>query len=74
MNMKVSVIILNYNGEKFINNCIRSLLNQTYSDFEIIFIDNVSTDNSVKIAKENNFFSKEIIIADNKLFIGFFRH
>ncbi len=63
--MKVSVIILNYNGEKFINNCIRSLLNQTYSDFEIIVVDNVSQDGSLKLV--NNNFKKEIINSKIKI-------
>lgn len=33
---KVSVIVVNYNGIQFIDNCLRSLLNQTYQNYEII--------------------------------------
>lgn len=49
---KVSCVIINFNGEKFIEKCLKSLIKQDYSNFEIIFIDNVSTDSSVNIVKE----------------------
>ncbi len=49
---KLSCVIINYNGEKFIKKCLESLLSQNYQNFEVIFIDNLSTDNSVKIVKE----------------------
>jgi len=45
----LSIIIVNYNGEKFLKNCIESIIQQTYSNWEIIFWDNISTDNSKKI-------------------------
>ena len=48
----VSVILVNYNGEPFIKRLLLSLTNQTYKDFEIIFVDNASTDHSVKIFQE----------------------
>lgn len=54
---KISVIIVNYNGEKWLNNSINSVANQTYSDFECIIIDNGSTDNSLeKIPELDNRF------------------
>ena len=34
----ISVIVNCYNGEKFLKNCINSILNQTYKNFEIIFL------------------------------------
>ncbi len=43
---KVSVIVLNYNGKKFIVNCLRSLLLTKYPNFEVLFVDNSSTDGS----------------------------
>tara|TARA_Y100000389_G_C17470712_1_gene530445 strand:- start:6805 stop:7680 length:876 start_codon:yes stop_codon:yes gene_type:complete len=50
-NYKVSVIINCLNGESFINRCIESVLSQSYQNFEIIFWDNRSSDNSLKIIK-----------------------
>ncbi len=44
MNINVSIIIVTYNSENIIMSCLLSLLNQTYKDFEIIIVDNASTD------------------------------
>lgn len=46
---KVSVIIPNFNHDKYLNERIESILSQTFSDFEIIILDDCSTDNSRKI-------------------------
>ena len=45
----VSVIISGFNGEKYLEHAIQSVLSQTYQNLEIIFWDNQSTDNSKKI-------------------------
>jgi len=45
---KYVIIIPNYNNEKWLNKCIDSVLNQTYKNFELIIIDDMSTDSSVK--------------------------
>lgn len=50
-NKKVSVIVPVYNVEKYISNCINSILNQTYSDIELILINDGSTDASGDICK-----------------------
>ena len=47
----VSLITGCYNGEKFISRCCDSILNQTYPHIEVIFVDDGSTDNSLKIAE-----------------------
>lgn len=49
---KVSVIIGSYNAEKYIEETIRSVLNQTYKDYELIVIDDGSSDNTVKIIEQ----------------------
>jgi len=48
----VSVIVLNWNGKKFLEHCISSLLRQSYSNYEIVFVDNGSTDGSVEFVKD----------------------
>ncbi len=48
----VSVLVLNYNGLKFLDDCFNSLLAATYPNAEIIMIDNLSTDESVSYTKE----------------------
>lgn len=48
---KIGIIIPNYNYGEWISKCLNSLVNQTYKNFEIIFIDDMSTDNSVEIAE-----------------------
>ena len=49
--MKVSVIIPVHNSEKYILECINSVINQTYKNLEIIVVDDKSTDDSVNIIK-----------------------
>ena len=48
---KVSVIIVNYNNSKYITRSIKSALKQSYKNTEIIFVDDLSYDNSFSIAK-----------------------
>lgn len=50
VNYKIGIIIPNYNYEHTIEKCLTSILNQTYKNYEIIFVDDMSTDNSVEIA------------------------
>ena len=49
---RVNIGIPVYNGEKFIQKCLNSLLNQTFTDFEIILSDNASTDSTANICQE----------------------
>ena len=46
---KISVVIPNFNGARFLDNAVSSALNQTYKPHEIIVIDDGSTDNSLEI-------------------------
>lgn len=48
----ISIVINCYNGEKYLQKTLDSVLNQTYQNFEVIFFDNCSTDQSSKIFKK----------------------
>lgn len=63
-NPLVSVIILNFNGVPFLENCLRSVLNQTYFNLEIIVVDNCSTDGSVVLLEAK--FTQVKLIKSNK--------
>jgi len=52
-NPKVSVIIPVYNGEKTLRQCLESVLNQTYNNYEVIIVDNNSTDKTKDIIQES---------------------
>ncbi len=58
-NPLISIIINCYNGEKYLIDCLESIKNQTYKNFEVIFWDNKSIDSSSKIFKK---------IADERFF------
>jgi GT2 family glycosyltransferase len=53
MNEFISIIIVNYNGKKWLKKLFDSLLSQAYKNFEIIFVDNNSSDDSVEFIKNN---------------------
>ncbi|ECL7792636.1 glycosyltransferase family 2 protein, partial [Campylobacter jejuni] len=48
----VSVIIPIYNVEKYLDECLKSVINQSYKKLDIILVDDGSTDNSLNIARE----------------------
>ena len=62
----VSVIIPVFNAEKYISTCIESLISQSYSDFEIICVDDGSTDNSPRILQQYMFIDPRIKIIEQK--------
>ena len=66
----VSVIINCHNGEQYLNQCIQSIINQTYKNLEIIFWDNNSADESLKIVSQ--FVDKRIKVfkTNKKLDLG----
>ena len=47
-----SVIVLNWNGKRFLGKCIASLLEQDFTDYEVLLVDNGSVDNSVELVHE----------------------
>ncbi len=50
---RVSVVIVNYNGQDFLEACLVSLRQQDYADYEIILVDNASRDRSLDIARQH---------------------
>ena len=65
---KISVIVPVYNTEKYLNECINSLLNQTIDDYEIIVINDCSKGNEDEII--NNYKNKKIKYILNKKNMG----
>ena len=57
---KISVIIVNYNGKKLLENCLESLFKTDYNNFEVILVDNNSTDGSMEFVTKN--YPKIIVI------------
>ena len=51
---KISIIMPVYNGSRWLDESINSVLNQTFGDFELICVDDSSTDNSAEIIKQYN--------------------
>lgn len=66
----ISVVIANYNGEKYLKTCLTSLLNSSIKNFEVIVIDNNSTDRSLKIVEEFQGKDSRIKQMKNKINIG----
>lgn len=62
---KVSVIITTYNSESYIDNCIKSILNQTVNNIEIIVVDDASQDNTVRLLKKHSTI-KIVELSENK--------
>lgn len=64
----ISVVVVNYNGKKFLDNCLSSLFNQTFRDFEIIVVDNGSSDNSPAYIRERY---PSVILVETGANLGF---
>jgi len=63
-NEKSAIIIVNWNGKKFLKNCLNAVYKQTYKNFQVYFVDNGSIDGSFDYVREN--FPKAKIIQLDK--------
>jgi hypothetical protein len=64
----ISLVMSTYNGEKFLVQAIRSLLNQTVGDFELVVVDDCSTDYTVEILKSLQ--DKRLVVSHNSSNLG----
>lgn len=62
---KISVIIPCYNSQKHISKCINSIIAQSYTDFELIIVNDCSTDNTHKIIQKYTYNDNRIIVVDH---------
>jgi len=69
MGSLISVVILNYNGKDYIEECLDSVIDQTYEPLEIIVVDNASIDSSLEILKEK--YSSKIKLIESNTNLGF---
>lgn len=74
MNEKVDILMATYNGEKYIDEQIQSILSQTYSNFNLIISDDASTDNTQKILKKYEQLDERVKIYINKKNVGFIKN
>ncbi|MCD7969903.1 MAG: glycosyltransferase [Alistipes sp.] len=68
--MEISVIIPVYNVEKYIERCIRSILDQTFQDFEVILVNDGSTDRSMEIVEKFARVDNRFVILHNPKNMG----
>ena len=52
-NTLVSIVIVNWNGKRFLGDCLAALESQTYTNHEVIFVDNASTDGSAEFVTDH---------------------
>ena len=62
---KISVIVPIFNAEKFLDKCIKSILNQTFKEFELILVNDGSTDNSLEICNRYMKLDSRVRILNN---------
>lgn len=61
----ISVVVVNYNGEDFLSDCLNALRSQTFTDFEVIVVDNGSTDGSPDLLRDRFQWVRVIRLAEN---------
>lgn len=71
---KVSVLIPAYNYAHYLGEAIESVLDQTFDDFELIVVDNCSTDNSVELVQSYMHKDSRVRLVVNKTNVGMYRN
>ncbi len=69
-NPLISVVVPNYNNREYLTSCIESILSQSYTNLEVIIVDDCSTDDSVSIAKNFMVRDKRVKIIQNEYNCG----
>ena len=69
--MRTTFVVVNYNGEKYIERCMESILSQTCKKFRILVVDNASTDKSVQIIRNIADRSSKVEVIRNDENVGF---
>jgi len=64
----LSIIIVNWNGRRWLERCLRSLESQTWRDFEVVLVDNASSDDSVEFVRRE--FPRTVVVV-NSVNLGF---
>ena len=64
--VEVSVVVPIYNAGKKLDKCIKSILNQTFKDFELILVNDGSTDNSIKICRKYELKDSRVKVIDKE--------
>lgn len=70
VNPKVSIVLPVYNAEPYLSQCIESMLNQTFDDFELLIINDGSTDNSLEVMNAYAAIDSRIKLINNTTNIG----
>lgn len=66
----VSILIVNWNGKHLLASCISSIIDQTYKNYEVILVDNGSSDYSVQFVNSHYPFINTLALKNNKGFAG----
>lgn len=69
MSKKVTIVLPIYNVEKYLNRCIKSILNQTYSNLEVILVDDGSPDGCPRLCDEWSKKDKRIKVVHKKMLV-----
>ena len=67
----VSIVVLNYNGKKHLQNCINSVLENAYPNFEVVLVDNASTDGSIQPIQDRYGADPKLQIIQSNVNLGY---